>query len=76
MPRLSLIVLLDSKLPPRIIMRMRNNKDLQLLTIPFTPFISDQPPLLPWAPINIQELDLIIEILGGDINSGGPNGVI
>lgn len=68
MPGLPSIVLLDSELPTRIVMRMGHHKDLQLLRVPLVPFIAHLPPLLPSTPIHIQELNLIIQILGRDIN--------
>lgn len=76
MPRLPIIVLLDSELPSRIIMRMRHHKHLQFLLIPLVPFISHTPSLLPRAAILIQELDLIIEVFGSNIHSACQNGVV
>ena len=49
-------------------MRMGYDKNLQFLMIPLILFISNHPPLFPGPAINIQELNLIIQLLGGDIH--------
>ncbi|GER29449.1 cysteine/Histidine-rich C1 domain family protein [Striga asiatica] len=77
MPRLPIIILLNGQLPPRIIVRVRHHEHLQFLLIPLIPLVTHAPPLLPRAAILVQELDLIIQLLGSDIHSGRQkNGVV
>lgn len=52
-------------------MRVGNNKDLKLLIIPLIAGVGDLPPLLPRAAVDVQELDPIVEIPGGDVDGGG-----
>lgn len=50
-------------------MRMRNHKDLQFLTVPFMTPIGHFPSLLPRPAVQVQELDPVVQILGGDIHN-------
>lgn len=75
MPRLLVIVLFHSQLPSGIIVGMRYHKYLQFFVIPFVPFISDLPALLPGTTILVQELDLIVQIFSCNVDDCSRNGV-
>lgn len=70
MARLPIVVLFDGELPTRIVMRMRHHENLQFLRIPLVPFVIHYPTLFPRPTILIQELDLVVQILGGDVDRG------
>ena len=55
---------------------MRHHKHLQLFSIPLVPSVSDTPTLLPSTTIHIQKLNLVIQALGGDVNSGSHEGAV
>lgn len=76
MPGLLIVILLDGQLPSRVIMRVRNHKDLQLLPVPLITPVRDPPPLLPRAAIIVPELDPIIKLLRRDVKGRGGEGVI
>lgn len=73
--RLPIVVLFDSELPTRVIVRMRHNKNLKLFVVPLVSFVSHLPALFPGPAILIQELDLIIQVLGCDVHYCSRDGI-
>lgn len=53
-------------------MRVRDHQNLQLLRIPLMSSVRNHPPLLPRPAVDVQELDLVIQILGGEVDGGLP----
>lgn len=74
MPRLSIIVLVHSELPSRIVMRVRHHEHLQLLRVPLVSPVRHTPPLLPRAAVDVQKLNLVVQRLGGDVHGGAGEG--
>jgi hypothetical protein len=66
--RLSLVVLLDGADPPRVVVRVRRDEDLELLGVPLVALVVDLPPLLPRAAVNVEELNPVVEVPGGDVD--------
>lgn len=73
--RLPIVVLFNSELPTRVIVRMRHNKNLKLFVVPLVSFVSHLPTLFPGPAILIQELDLIIQVLGCDVHYRSRDGI-
>lgn len=76
MLRLAFIVLFNSELPTRIVMRVRHHKDFQFLTVPLITSVFNHPTLLPRTAIFIQKLNLVIQTLSSYISSGPGNRTI
>jgi len=53
--------------------RVGHHEHLQLLRVPLVPPVRHAPPLLPRAAVNIQKLNLVVQRLGGDVNSAGAS---
>jgi hypothetical protein len=66
--RLTLVVLLDGADPPRVVVRVRRDEDLELLLVPLVALVGDFPPLLPRAAVDIEELDPVVEVPRSDVD--------
>ncbi|KAF7819645.1 E2F transcription factor-like E2FF [Senna tora] len=76
MTSLQFIVLFHSILPTGVIMGMGHHENLQFLGIPLVPFIRNIPSLRPRSTFHIQKLNLIIQVLGRDVNTSRQDRVI
>lgn len=66
--RLLLVVLLDGETPSGVVVGVGRDKHLELLAVPLVALVGDLPPLLPRAAIHVQELDPVVQVLGGDVH--------
>lgn len=68
MARLALVVLLDGADPAGVVVRVRRDEDLELLSVPLVAPVLDLPPLLPRAAVDVAEVDPVVEVPGRDIH--------
>lgn len=57
-------------------MRMRDHEHLQFLLVPLVPLVAHPPPLLPRPAVDVQELDLVVQVLGREVDRGAEGGVV